>query len=237
MRYRPLLGVLGTAGVFTLAIPLVLQSEGGASHRQATVPFKDARLELEYNATDGDAVLQVFVDAEEWKSFEIRTPSGKQIVDLEATGVLEDFGLTELFSESSEPPFAELPFSEFKKLFPAGNYRFSGETIDGRRLRATVPFSHSVLAAPRFLAPTDGGTLPAGHAVIRWAPVRGAQSYEVIVTREGPLRVLDVRLAGNDTSLTVPAEFLDKGVEYKIEIHAADKTGNRIFTEVGFTPV
>jgi hypothetical protein len=66
-------------------------------------------------------------------------------------------------------------------------------------------------------------------------PVAGAVDYEVIVTREDPLRVLDVTLSPEDTSLTVPAEFLDVGVEYKIEVHASDVSGNRIFTEVGFT--
>jgi hypothetical protein len=34
-----------------------------------------------------------------------------------------------------------------------------------------VPFSHTVLAAPRFTAPVDGGTLPVANAVIQWAPV------------------------------------------------------------------
>ncbi len=72
--------------------------------------------------------------------------------------------------------------------------------------------------------------------MIRWVPVAGAVDYEVIVTREDPLRVLDVTLPADDTSLTVPAEFLDAGVEYKVELHASHASGNRIFTEVGFTP-
>jgi hypothetical protein len=69
------------------------------------------------------------------------------------------------------------------------------------------------------------------HGVVVAVPDR----YEVIVTREDPLRVLDVTLSPEDTRLTVPAEFLDAGVAYKIEVHASDVSGNRIFTEVGFT--
>ena len=41
-------------------------------------PFDDARLEIEYNATDGDAGFQVFADAEEWKQFEIFRPDGRR---------------------------------------------------------------------------------------------------------------------------------------------------------------
>jgi hypothetical protein len=177
----------------------------------------------------------VFADAEEWKEFEISAPNGRRLVDITATGPLKDFGLTELFAESSEPPFTELPFDEFKRLFPEGNYRFEGETIDGRELSSVVPFSHAVLDAPQFLAPTDGGTLPADAAVIRWAPVAGAVDYEVIVTSADEQRVLDVTMDPTDTSLTVPAEFLNAGVEYTVEVHASHANGNRIFSQVGFT--
>jgi hypothetical protein len=229
MAYHRMLGL-----VLLGATPLVIPTTGDASPEPA-IPFEDARLELEFNATDGDAGFQVFTDAEEWKEFEIFRPNGKRMVDLKATGVLKDFGLTELFTESSEPPFTELPFDEFKKLFPEGDYRFEGTTIDGRELSSVVPFSHTVLDAPQFIQPQDGGTLPAANAVIRWAPVAGAVDYEVIVTREDPLRVLDVTLAPEHTSLTVSPEFLEVGVGYQIEVHASDVSGNRIFTQVGFT--
>jgi hypothetical protein len=59
--------------------------------------------------------------------------------------------------------------------------------------------------------------------------------YEVIVTREDGQRILDVTMSPDDTSITVPPEFLDAGSEYLIEVHASDVSGNRIFTEVGFT--
>jgi hypothetical protein len=216
------------------SVPFVVPAPAEA-RREPPTPFEDARLELEFNATDGDAGFQVFADAEEWKEFEIFRPDGRRMVDLKATGVLKEFGLSELFAESSEPPFTEMPFDEFKALFPEGNYRFEGETIDGRELSSLVPFSHTVLAAPQFTAPADGGTLPVANAVIQWAPVAGAVDYEVIVTREDPLRVLDVTLAPEDTRLTVPPEFLDAGVGYQIEVHASDVSGNRIFSQVGFT--
>jgi hypothetical protein len=231
MPHRRWLGLVALG-----AIPLIAPAANGAANTRAA-PFDDARLEIEYNATDGDAGLQIFADAEdEWKEFEIFKPNGRRILDIKAAGVLKGFGLSELFSESSEPPFTELPFAEFKRMFPAGTYRFAGETVDGKELSSSVRFSHAVLDAPQLITPTDGGTLPANAAVIRWAPVAGAVDYEVIVTREGDQRVVDATIDPSDTSLTVPPEFLDVGIEYKIEVHASHASGNRIFTEIGFTP-
>jgi hypothetical protein len=223
-------------GLVALAAAPLVAPTASAAHREQATPFADARLEIEFNATDGDAGFQVFADAEdEWKEFEIFKPNGRRILDIKAAGVLKDFGLSELFSESSEPPFTELPFAEFKRMFPAGTYRFEGETVDGKELSSAVRFSHAVLDAPQFLAPTDGGTLPVAGAVIRWAPVAGAVDYEVIVTSEDEQRVVDVTMDPDSTSLTVPPEFLVAGTEYKIEVHASHTSGNRIFTEIGFT--
>ena len=231
MRHHRLLGL-----VLLGSTPLLIPTAAAQGAQHPATPFDDARLEIEYNATDGDAGFQIFADSdEEWKEFEIFRPDGGRIVDFKTDGNLSDFGLSELFSESSEPPFTELPFAEFKRLFPAGNYRFEGETVDGRELASTVRFSHRILTAPRFIQPQDGGTLPVDHAVIEWAPVPGAVDYEVIVSSPNEERVMDTTLSSNRTSLTVPTEFLDRGVEYAIEVHASASNGNRIFTQVSFT--
>ncbi|MGH9215337.1 MAG: hypothetical protein ACRDZS_03700, partial [Acidimicrobiales bacterium] len=129
MRYHRLAGPLLLCAAPLIAVPLVAATTSQTA-KEPPEPFDDARLEIEFNATDGDAGVQVFADAEEWKEFKIFLPNGRRILDLKTKGVLGDFGLSELFSESSEPPFTELPFDEFKKLFPEGDYRFEGKTID-----------------------------------------------------------------------------------------------------------
>ena len=58
--------------------------------------------------------------------------------------------------------------------------------------------------------------------------------YRVIVEREDPLRALDVRLPGTATELRVPAEFMEPGVDYKVEVIAIEKSGNQTITEVPF---
>src|SRR5262245_57217281 len=104
------LGLLGACSAAT--------ADAGA--RVKAEPFDDARLKIEYNATDGDAGLQFFVDAEAWRHVTITNPRGAVVADFDAGKVIGDFGLSELFSESSEPPFTEFPFARFKQLFPEG---------------------------------------------------------------------------------------------------------------------
>ena len=76
-----------------------------AGAKAKTIPFADARLKIEVNATDGDAGLQVFLDSEPWRAVSLYNPSGRKLVEITAKGPLKNYGLTELFSESSEPSF------------------------------------------------------------------------------------------------------------------------------------
>ena len=207
-----------------------------------TVPFKEARLITEINATDGDAGLQVFLDHEPWRSVAIARPNGSKILDVTTDGALQDYGLTELFSESSEPPFTEFPLEEFKKLFPEGNYTFTGETIDGTKMQSTVPFTHDFPSGPKIRSPKDDSTIEQDDVVVRWTP--GTQpagvtlkGFQVLVVREsGPKRVFSADLPAAARSIRIPAEFMQAGVEeYKAEVLAIDVSGNQTLSEVAFS--
>jgi Fibronectin type III domain len=203
------------------------------------VRFEEASLIVETNATDGDAGLQVFLDHEPWKSISISLPDGTKMLDIETEDVLVDYGLTELFSESSEPPFTKFPFEEFVKLFPEGRYTFAGETIDGKKLRSSVRLTHDIPAGPDIVAPEENSTVAPSDVVVRWEQVTEPSgieivAYQVIVERDDPLRVLDVKVPATATELRVPAEFMEPGVEYKVEVLAIDKRGNQTLTEVPF---
>lgn len=66
----------------------------------------------------------MFLDGEPWRHVQVLRPDGQQIVDFQTAGPVNDYGLTELFSESSESPFTEFPLEQFKALFPEGQYTF-----------------------------------------------------------------------------------------------------------------
>jgi hypothetical protein len=239
--------VIATTSLAVLATVAAVASDAGAASTNAgrqRIPFADARLKIEYNATDGDAGLQVFVDAEPWRQIIITNPSGRDVVDVEAEDVIRNYGLTELFSESSEPPFDEFPFEEFKRLFPEGRYTFTGLTVEGQRLRSTFQFSHTVPDAPEIRSPRDGAVVGRRNLVVQWAPVTtpagvDVVAYQVLVVADtpfvgNPTRVLDVMLPASVNRLPVPAEFLVPGT-YKTEVLAIDRTGNQTLTEVAFT--
>ncbi len=104
--------------------------------------------------------LQFFLDGEPWRSMTISDPTGRVIVDVDAEGRLKDWGLTELFSESNEPPFDEVPLAEFKERFPEGIYKFVGTTIEGERLVGKARLSHDIPNGPEITSPADGAEVP-----------------------------------------------------------------------------
>jgi hypothetical protein len=198
-----------------------------------------ATMIVEVNATDGDAGLQVFLDGEAWRSMSITGPDGSTILDINAVGRLEDFGLTELFSESSEPPFDVFPLEEFKALWPEGRYSFAGTTVDGRRLTGRATLSHDIPDGPKITSPAEGATVAPGSVVASWDPVPETSGvdivgYRVIVERENPLRVFSVDLPATDNSVTIPSEYFDSGIEYKLEVLAIEASGNQTLTEITF---
>ena len=134
-----------------LTIPGVQLGTAGAGARP--VEFSDARLKVEINATDGDAGLQIFLDGEAWNEVELVDPQGNAMLDVAVTGRAEDFGLTELFSESSEPPFEEFPLEQFKELFPEGTYTLRGSTIDGTPITASATLTHNFPDGPTIVSP------------------------------------------------------------------------------------
>lgn len=224
--------VLGLAVLASLLVPTAVGAQG------ATVPFKDARLKIEVNSTDGDAGLQVLLDHEPWKSISITNPNGQKILDVAVGEVIADYGLTELFSESSEPPFEEFPFAEFKKLFPAGKYAFRGQTIDGKTMASDVTLTHNVPDGPEIREPREDFTVAREDLTVRWREVTtpsGIQiaGYQVLVINEKANRVFSADLPSSARSIKVPTQFLRSGT-HKVEVLAIEKGGNQTLSEVTF---
>jgi len=102
MKRRTTLAVLT---VLSLAFGIAPANSSPSSLRAAAGPVRleEATMIVEVNATDGDAGLQVFLDGEPWSSMTISTPDGRRILAINTRTRLRNYGLTELFSESSEP--------------------------------------------------------------------------------------------------------------------------------------
>jgi hypothetical protein len=212
--------------------------------RQVT-HLEDARLKFEINSTDRDGGVQVFIDAEEWKAMSVFDPAGNRIFSTRTKGRLARFGGSELFLESGEPPFSELPLRKLLKQWPAGRYRFRGAGADGEVFRGSARLTHRIPAGPRLVSPVEP-TKPqaARHTVMRWRRVpapRGSRiiGYQVLVERENgrkalPVVTLDVTMPPTATRLRVPPGFLRPGTEYSWEVLAIERGGNQTLSSSTF---
>jgi hypothetical protein len=238
---------LRRAGIAVLTVVTLLL--GIAAARSAPTPngettqnvvrLDEATMIVEVNATDGDAGLQVFLDGEAWRTMTVLRPDGREIIDIDTKSRLKNYGLTELFSESSEPTFEEFSLKKFKRLFPEGKYGFDGTTIEGDRLVGKAKLSHDIPDGPNITSPADGATVAPDNVVASWGPVPqpagvNIVGYRAIVEREDPLRVFSVDLPASATSVTIPSEFLEPGIEYKLEVQAIEASGNQTLTEITF---
>jgi hypothetical protein len=209
--------------------------------------FSQARIIIEVNATDGDAGVQIFVDAAGWDTLEVFDPRGEKVFEVRGTGSVGEQGVTELFFESEEPSLEDVPLSELFERFPEGDYTFLGKTADGKPLSGKARLTHSIPAGPEVVAPAAGAVLPAQVPVmIDWSPVTtpfpGANpaasvvAYEVIVERlkARPAQVFSVTVPAAVTHVTVSPEFLQGKSEYKFEVLAIEAGGNQTITESSF---
>jgi hypothetical protein len=161
-------------------------------------------------------------------------------VDVDVTGRAKDYGLTELFSESSEPPFEEFPLEQFMDLFPEGTYTFRGTTVDGTPMTGTATLTHDFPDGPRILSPAPGSRVKRDQVVVEWAPVTTPagieiSGYQVLVVQEEPvLRVFSADLPATATRLQIPAQFVLPRTEYKVEVLAIEAGGNQTLTELTF---
>lgn len=204
----------------------------------AQIPFAKATIIFEFNFTAQDLGIQVSLDGEPWREIKIVDPKGRIILEVEAEGRLKNFGLTELFAESDEPNFADMSKEEILALFPAGKYKFYGTTVEGDRLVGTATLTHNIPDGPEIVSPLAGAVVDPNNTVIRWNPVTtplgiNIVGYQVIVERTDLPRAFDIKLPSTAMSVTVPAEFLEPGTEYKFEVLAIEAGGNQTIAEGG----
>lgn len=242
--------VLASAGFVAAAADHRLSASLTPAGTKATtggkvVRLKDARLKFEFNATDKDAGVQLFVDADEWRDMTLYDPKGKAILTTTTQGRMAKQGGTELFLESAEPTLAQVSLPKLFRRWPAGKYRIRGNGLHGERLVGSAILTHAVPDGPQLVSPL-GTQVPANDLTVSWKPVTppagGAiVGYEVLVVRPAsgikaiPKVTLDVTMPPTATSLKVPPGFLQPGIEYEWEVLAIDQGGNQTLSSSTFT--
>ena len=142
------------------AFIMAITAPAVSADEETEIPFAEANLFFELNNTDGDLGIHALIDGEAWRELEIEDPRGREMLDIRVKGRLQKQGLTEIFFESAEPTFDELPPRKFFRRFPAGIYEIEGETLEGDELESRTELTHVMPAPP---APTVNGQPMAGQ--------------------------------------------------------------------------
>jgi hypothetical protein len=223
-----------------------------ATGSAADVPLKDAKLNIEHNATDNDTGFQGFIDSEGWRRLEVRGPAGP-VLAFEGGGTLGELGLTELFFETVEPENAKVPIDEMLAKLPEGKYTIAGPgqengTSTGQT-SGTAWLTHDIPAGPKLVSPREGARVPVRGVVTRWRPVSKTITgrpvkiiaYQLIIEKDvEPHRHmigkfgLSMYLPRSVTHIKVPAGFLQHRTAYNWEVLAIERSGNQTLSSGSF---
>ena len=220
--------------------------------RQSTVPLKEAKLNIEHNATDHDTGFQGAIDSEGWKQLTVTGPDGV-VLSFEGLGKLGKLGLTELFFESVEPENADVPIEELLETLPEGDYTIEGKTMENGesdgKTSGTAWLTHTIPAGPVLLSPAAGATVPATGLVVSWSPVdetiTGGDvniiAYQLIIEKDTPPHPhmigkigLSIYVPASVTSIAVPNGVLEPGTAYDWEVLAIEESGNQTLSSSEF---
>ena len=234
---------------FALSSVVALASAAAVS---AETPLKEAKLNIEHNATDGDTGFQGFMDADGWKQLTVAGPGG-EVLRFEGRGKVGRLGLAELFFETVEPAADDVPMEDLLKSMPAGKYRFSGTAMEmgegGGKIVGTALLTHDIPAGAVLLSPRGEETVPTEGLEVRWEPVtktiKGGPvkiiAYQLIIEKaEEPdphmigKRGLSMYLPASVTEIVVPKGFLEPATPYTWEVLAIEESGNQTISASGF---
>jgi hypothetical protein len=248
-RFGPTLVILLAAALVTAA---VVYAGSGGGVTASVVPLKDAKLNIEHNATDKDTGFQGFIDSEGWRQLVVRGPDG-QVLSFEGRGSLAKLGLTELFFETVEPENADVPIAEMLAKVPEGNYAIAGTGQESGkstgRTSGSALLTHDIPAGPKLVSPREGARVPVRGVVARWRPVTQTITgepvriiaYQLIIEKDtkphrhmiGKLG-LSIYVPRTVTSIAVPNGFLQPRTAYDWEVLAIERSGNQTLSSGSF---
>ena len=245
------LGIM--TAVLAIGAGLVAALESSAQEPgAASIPLKEAKLNIEHNATANDTGFQGFIDSEGWRRLDITGPDGV-VLTLEGRGKLGMLGLTEVFFETVEPKNADVSIDDVLATLPEGEYRIKGLAIEaGDPQGETIGMAwltHIIPAGPALLSPVEGAIVPSDDLVVSWSPVTktiyGASvaivAYQVIIEKDEappPHMIgkwgLSMDLPASVTTIRVPKGFLEPATRYLWEVLAIEESGNQTLSSSEF---
>jgi hypothetical protein len=193
--------------------------------------FEKLSVYLERNVQDGDAEIRFEATGTEdgLAALKVTAPGERTVIDV--TTPHSKLGIRKLTVESPEPKDEGVVRADF----PAGAYRFEGQTTNGASLRGEARLSHVFPKPAAFEYPRPGQKdVPATALTLRWSPPEAIESCVIVIEQTGSPYEIRALLPGSAKAFTIPAGFLRAGQAYKFAIGTVAKDGNRSFIEAGF---
>jgi hypothetical protein len=197
------------------------------------VPFAEASVHFEQNASDGDVevVFEIKGGDEGLAKLAVSSPDGRTVIDFTAPDA-STLGIRQFRFESPEP--GDVP--SLKLAYPEGVYTFTGATAAGGRLRGEATLSHALPPPTAFLRPKADATGLASRGLeIAWTPVKNVAAYIVYVEQDDRQVTITARLPGSAAKFAVPEGVLHPGTGYQLGIGTVTDRGNMSFVETTFT--
>ena len=139
---------------------------------EETEGLKAAKILIEHNSTDEDTGFQGFADGDAYNRLTITDPDNVDIVIITSAGGLFDFGLAELFFETSEPENADVPIVDVLSRLPEGTYTFTADIVGGDESTLTATLSHDVPEGPVLTSPeNEAEDVDPNNVIVSWEPV------------------------------------------------------------------
>ncbi|MGQ0685512.1 hypothetical protein [Bradyrhizobium sp.] len=202
-----------------------------------TSAAKDVRFEgisvyLERNVQDNDAEIRFEVTgtSDGLTALTVSGPGERKVIDIKTPD--SKLGIRKLAIESPEPADDRI----VKADFPAGAYRFEGNTSRGAPLRGEAHLSHVFPEPAAFEYPRSGQKdVPAADLTLRWSVPKGIESCVIVIEQTGSPYEIRALVPASAKTFTVPKGFLRAGQAYTLAIGTVAKDGNRSFIETSFT--
>lgn len=193
-----------------------------------SLPLEDPSMVVVYSGPDHDAQLFITTGSKEpMRQLTIVAPDGRHVFDGMFPGRL---GQADLRLDTPEPTLAKL-----ERVYPAGVYRWSGSSMSGKALAGTSTLRYALLDPPTITAPRARATVPATSVVARWQRARGATRIHLELEQVKTKRLFTIDVDGDTTAFRSPAQFVKPGLQYTLDIKAANRYGNLSVADVTFT--
>ena len=253
--------LLGTASLALLAAAsgyAGARSVEEAPARPATVstagvPLKEAKLNIEHNATDRDTGFQGAIDSEGWRNLDVRGPRGKVLTLQGARRARQARADRAVLRDRRA---REQGHARSRRCCGSCRRGSTGSPVRPRRTasasagrRGTAWLTHDIPAGPRLVSPAEGATVPTRGVVADWEPVSKTITgkpvriiaYQLIIEKDvEPHRHmigkfgLSMYLPRSVTRIDVPDGFLEPGTAYNWEVLAIERSGNQTLSSGSF---